>query len=261
MSDITADDLFNYLSLKFPPREYALLAQVRNCTGFSRQVRTADAILMSLWPSRGLELAGIEIKIDRRDWLREKDDPEKQEAIGKYCDRWWIVTPPGVVQPDELPLAWGLLEWHEDKTKWKTIKASAGLAAKPLTRDFLASILRNVSESNVPLAAIEERVQKGIAEAQKTLTRHLESAQEEVRMLKQRILEFEKASGVSLGTSSWTYHEPQEIGRAVHQVLNGDHARIVERLNQLKTAAELIVADITRHLVPLEERPSDHLPL
>ena len=45
----------------------------------------------------------------RADWLRELKQPGKCESVAQYCDHWWIVAPPGVVGPGELPAAWGLL--------------------------------------------------------------------------------------------------------------------------------------------------------
>jgi hypothetical protein len=41
--------------------EHVLIPQVRNGTGFT-STRTADAIAMVVWPSRGFALTGIEIK-------------------------------------------------------------------------------------------------------------------------------------------------------------------------------------------------------
>jgi len=54
--------LFELLQKRFPSEEYACLPQVRNATGYSSVIRTADAIAMSLWPSRGLDLHGFEFK-------------------------------------------------------------------------------------------------------------------------------------------------------------------------------------------------------
>ena len=250
---MTADDLFNALGQKFPPREYALLSQVRNCTGFGLKIRTADALCMSLWPSRGLELAGIEIKIERRDWVREKGDPDKADAIGKYCDRWWIVTPPGVVQLEELPPAWGLMEFDGEKGKWKIRQPAAKLKAKPLTRDFLAGILRNVSETAIPHAAIEGRIQEAIEKDREARKYEMKHLKEENETLNTRIREFEAASGVSIGATKWSWHEPKEIGLAVRQVLNGDHKRIVHRLQSLKGDAEGILQDLTKRLEGVQE--------
>lgn len=57
-------ELFRALRHHYPAREYALLPQVGNGTG-SRCNRHADALALSLWPSRGLHLNGFEIKSHR----------------------------------------------------------------------------------------------------------------------------------------------------------------------------------------------------
>ncbi len=59
---VTADDLWKALPRRYPQTEYALFSQVRNATGFASRIRTADAIALSLWPSRGLALYGFEFK-------------------------------------------------------------------------------------------------------------------------------------------------------------------------------------------------------
>jgi hypothetical protein len=48
---------------------HAVLFEVRNATGFDAN-RSIDAVTMTLWPSLGLELAGMEIKISRSDDVR-----------------------------------------------------------------------------------------------------------------------------------------------------------------------------------------------
>ncbi len=78
---------------KFPLPAFALFTNVRNKTGYGGgPERYADAIAMSLYPSRGLELHGFEFKSSRSDWVAERDNPEKAEAIAGYCDRWWLVV-------------------------------------------------------------------------------------------------------------------------------------------------------------------------
>jgi len=51
---------------------------------------------------------GHEVKVSRSDWLTELKDPSKAEAWKRYCDRWWLVAPKGVVR-DDLPEDWGLI--------------------------------------------------------------------------------------------------------------------------------------------------------
>ena len=88
------NELLLKLSNKFPSPQYAFLSQVRNQTGYgnlSDGIRTADAMALGLWPSRGNYLHGFELKVSRSDWLNELKDPAKAEAIAKYCDMFSLV--------------------------------------------------------------------------------------------------------------------------------------------------------------------------
>lgn len=60
---LNTDWVIEALGKTFLSPSYAMLTQVRNGTGMSRNARTADAMFMSLWPSRGIYLAGIEVKV------------------------------------------------------------------------------------------------------------------------------------------------------------------------------------------------------
>lgn len=64
---ITAADIEAALARIYSQPEWAILFDVGNATG-GRATRRADAVAMSLWPSRGLELYGFEIKVSRADW-------------------------------------------------------------------------------------------------------------------------------------------------------------------------------------------------
>jgi hypothetical protein len=88
---------------------WVYLTEVRNATGYKAN-SAVDALALSLWPSRGIELHGHEIKVSRSDWLRELKDVTKSQPIQRYCDRWWLVIgDPAIVQPGELPPTWGLM--------------------------------------------------------------------------------------------------------------------------------------------------------
>lgn len=162
-----SDGIFAALRKRFAAPEWAYFEEVRNGTGFSRRTtRTADGLAFSLWPSRGLELHGIEVKTHRSDWLREKKEPEKAEEIGRFCDRWWLAVTPGVVlDVGEVPSTWGLLEW--DGKRWRTHRdAPKRLEATPLDRPMLAAILRKASETES--ARIQAAAQRLAAEMDQT---------------------------------------------------------------------------------------------
>jgi hypothetical protein len=93
---------------------YIVAEHVRNQAGFggyygNDPLRTADALVVDLWPSSGNALHGIEVKVSRSDWLTELKDPEKAEAFRPYCDYWWLAVPDADIVRDDLPHGWGLL--------------------------------------------------------------------------------------------------------------------------------------------------------
>ena len=73
---LKASDIRAAMSKRWAAPEWAIMWEVAEGTG-ARGGRYADAVMMSLWPSRGLELHGVEIKISRADWKREAFDPQR----------------------------------------------------------------------------------------------------------------------------------------------------------------------------------------
>jgi hypothetical protein len=114
-----------------------------------------------MWPSRGLELLGFEIKASRADWLRELANPAKAEPIAGYCDKWWIVAEVGCVRPDELPPLWGLMEYNSLGSIRKVVEPPVRQDVKPLDRSFVAAMMRRVGEMGE--AEIKQRVKSAVS--------------------------------------------------------------------------------------------------
>jgi len=75
MSDprlLEAADIRAAMRRWFAPPESAIVYEVAQSTG-ARAHRHLDAVAMELWPSRGLAIHGIEIKVNLYDWRREKN--------------------------------------------------------------------------------------------------------------------------------------------------------------------------------------------
>lgn len=125
---------------------HSWLYEVRNGTGYEKSQRYADALVVSVWPSRGIWIAGIEVKVSRSDWRKELDDPSKADAIQKYCDYWWIAAAEDVVKPTEVPERWGFIEVNA-KGKASTVREAPKLTPEPLDKLFIASILRNQADA------------------------------------------------------------------------------------------------------------------
>lgn len=220
---------------------YALLEEVRNATGFDAN-RSCDAIALSFWPSDGLRIIGYEIKVSRADWLRELKVPEKAFAFARYCDQWWIVAgAAGLVNEDELPPNWGLLVPNA-KGKLHPVRGAVNVRPEPMSREMLMAMVRTACESSweprlQALRGEAERQARASAEAD---LRQMRRSYEELR---QRVADFEEASGVKI-SEHYTGEQPQRIGgivRAVRTVLSagydGAAQTIVGHANVLRSLA------------------------
>lgn len=168
---MTTGDIMRALRKRYAPPGWSFLEEVRNKTGhIGGPERYADGLAMGLWPSHGLNLHGFEVKSSRSDWVRERNDPAKSEPISAYCDHWWLVVSDAkIVKDGELPPMWGMMELSGGKLI--TIKEAPKLEPRPLTRSFLAALLRRATEyqeSWVPRVdveqVVEERAEKRLEE-------------------------------------------------------------------------------------------------
>jgi len=201
--------LFAALATRFALPEWVLVPQVRDATGWDGN-RTADAVAMNCYPSKGLEVHGFEFKVSRSDWLRELRDGSKAEAVAKNCDRWWIVAPPDVVAKADLPVTWGLLVVKDGELRTSVAAPPLPTEGRDLRRPFVASFLRGcLSRATKPtedelrsmrnsvriatLAEERERVKAAREEA-------AAAAEHTAARSRAEIEAFERASGVSITT-------------------------------------------------------------
>lgn len=243
---IKTGDIHAAMQKRWAAPEYAIMWEVGEGTG-AQSGRYADAVIMSLWPSRGLELHGVEIKVSRSDWKREAADPSKAEAIAKYCHRWYVHTAPGVVQDtSEVPPMWGLREW--DGKRWNTIREAERREPVPITYPFLAALLRRADGAMAAMvqqatfearriseSAIEEERQSIHAQIEAGINRRmarLEAGQKELEL-------FNEAFGDAAGQAMWRGRDPAAWGRAARALvdMNNGYGKMADRLR--KAADEL----------------------
>lgn len=156
---LTEKDLLDLLAARHVAPAWAFLRHVADGTGVNKR-RTADAMAMSLWPSRGLELHGFEVKSYRGDWLRELKAPAKADELASRCHRWWVVAPGlDVVRLEEVPRTWGLLV--ADGRGLKVAIDAPAREPLPLDYPFLAALLRRAAEAFSERAARAQRVASG----------------------------------------------------------------------------------------------------
>lgn len=201
------------LRARFCSPEWAIFFEVGDGTG-SAQRRWADAVAMNMYPSRGLEIHGFEIKVSRSDWLRELKNPEKSSTVQQFCDRWWIVAPKDIIKPGELPPTWG----HYDVTPGgiRQIVAAPKLDAIPTTRAFMAAMMRRaggVDEDEVK-AAVERERTKLEEMFNARVDREVQARSYKADAALEKLAEFERETGLSLKD----YGSIKEIADAIRLI-------------------------------------------
>lgn len=232
------NDLLDILRTKYPSPHWAFMREFRNATGFDA-TRSADALAVGLYRSRGQSIIGFEVKVSRADWLRELKHPEKAEPIAQFCDYFYLVVPElSVVTVDEVPTPWGLILVDQVKSKAHFAKKAEQLQAVPVTRKFLCAIVKQAMDTaGMPgEVALREAREAGAKEAEERRQRNIPYELDELRRLKQTVESFTNASGVDL--RSWS--DGKRIGEAVaavEQVLGGDFS-ILKHIEEIRNALD-----------------------
>lgn len=218
---------------------------------------------VNLWPSRGLEVLGFEIKARRGDWTKELRDPSKSAPIQKYCDRWWVVAGGrNIVKPGELPPTWGLMVVHGGNGKRRLVctQEAPKLDPKPLDKPFLLAMLRRAAELEERLKkgqgdeSFHRGFQEGLRRGEENKAYHAQDAKRQLEILQKAVKRFEDASGVDLGRP-WNY---ENVGMAVRVVLqhltrpNGHRRALQDAMRPLEACLGAMQA-LDRTFALLEE--------
>lgn len=250
---MNAPEVIDALKATYAAPAYALLEQVGDSTGFAR--RHIDAILMSLYPSRGLSLTGVEVKVSRNDWRMELRNPNKAEPIARYCDYFTVAAPKGIVPLDELPDNWGLIEIL-GAGKARTTKKPVRLQAEPLDRGFLAAVLRRASAvtptTEMRAQARKEERERAEREIEDRVRSQTYSLNNQLETLRERVAAFEEKTGLPLeriprSASYYGFPTGEDLAEAYLFLVGGGVKRLQIQLQNLDHLIKRLQED--RHLM------------
>ena len=227
----TSGELYQRIASTFPEPGYVTLEEVRDATGFDG-CRTADAIAISLYRSRGKSLWGFEIKVSRYDWLQELKQPQKAENIMRYCHHWALVaSSEDIVQKGELPPTWGMYIPH--KNRLKCIVAPPKLEPVPMDMRMFTALVYAVKRSHrsIDERALKEATDKAFESGQNSASHFAQNYKD----LQEKVSAFEKASGLTI-QYGWN-GKPDKVGAAVKMII--DHDKTLDALmRQMKYASD-----------------------
>lgn len=240
----TTNTLIGAMKLRYDSGSWALMFNVGDGTG-SAQSGWADAIAMSLWPSRGLHLHGFEFKASRTDWLKELKRPDKADKFWRFCDYWWlVVTDRAIVKEGELPDTWGLLAL-DNKATLRIVKQAAKLTPQSIDEPFLAGMLRAagkaVAKDNHD--AFQAAFDRGWHAAMKDREGDAGRDAKALANLKANVEAFEQASGIRITE----YVNGSEHAATVKAVIDGKWTKLAAQhdLQEIRRCV-LRITDVLR---------------
>lgn len=118
--------------------EWAMFLELNIGTG-ARGGRWIDLWVVNMYPSKGNKKIAYEIKVSRGDFLRELEDPAKRSGAEACSNECYFVAPAGLINPQELPEGWGLIELTTSGLRKKVV---APYREVKLPESFIYSILR-----------------------------------------------------------------------------------------------------------------------
>lgn len=219
------------------PNAWAFIPQVRNEAG-ANATRTLDAIAIGLWPSRGLEAIGYEIKCSRSDVVAELRNPAKSEAFIPYLDRFYLVTATDkMIDLEELPESWGWMSATGGQaSRLKTIKIAPKRAAEdvlPMSRGMIAALTRQAGVvAGIPADEIMEAERDGFLRGQEyglaTHQRHVDHLEQQLKDFRKTQKDFLEGFGVDMHTVVSSIMkmsrrgEMKQVGELMKAALKGD---------------------------------------
>lgn len=238
--NITSNDICSAIKGKHSGEEWRVWFEVSQGTG-ANSGRRADAVAMNIWPSKQYQMHCYEVKVSRADFKNEMVSLGKSEAIGKYCDFFWLATPVGLVDPREVPEAWGLIELTKGGLRVKK-QAPARSEPAPIDRPFAASLLRagrDLTEEAIQ-ARVDERSAAARVSIEEAVTKRLEMPIEQQRVRTEKVESWIAAFEASYGQRPNTHISPEQMAKRIQLACHIYGPRINELARQAKGLAHMI---------------------
>ncbi len=121
---------------------------------FFSGMRRIDFFTMQPIASQRFRTSSYEIKISVADFRR--DSAKKQEGALKWSDRFWYVTPPGLLSKADIPEWAGLQEF--DGSRFKVVRKAPPRQKAAPDWDFIVSMLRNSGDCRSDVALMKTQL-------------------------------------------------------------------------------------------------------
>jgi len=141
------------------PKQWCIIEELKLGTGFATDsAQRLDLWAINYFPSHRNETICYEVKVSRGDLKNDLDHPIKKRAGMRVSNRFYFVTPKGLMSLEELPLHCGLME-VTDKGVIETTVEAPFRDTFPPTWLFIASLCRRFDNPRFLLAEKKKSAQ------------------------------------------------------------------------------------------------------
>ena len=123
-----------------------LFPELRLGSGYSDIAqRRIDLFMISA--EKGNYTTAFEIKVSRADFLKDIKNNLKQRGARLYSSNFYYVAPKGMLEPDEIPMWAGLIEYDFDKKQFQKIIPAPLQNRNNPSWSLICSLVRRINES------------------------------------------------------------------------------------------------------------------
>lgn len=234
---------------RYESPEWFTLEQVQPSKGVSRFI---DLLCVNIWSTRGFPIDGVEIKVSRADWTKERRDPAKAEACIAAVEAYWLAAPEGVATLDEIPGPWGFFEIKAGKVFVR--KEPARVKRGPLAIAEVAAILQRVISTWKGPEEFEAELQRRATIARDSSVgrqQALDQARARIRELEAELRAVDAVAG-----TGWRHDgELMERTKRIREALDAAAAGGV--MKDARNAVERAMAPLRRAMKGLEGAAQD----
>ena len=126
-------------------RSNVIFPELRLGSGYSDiSQRRIDMFMIS--SDKGNYTTAFEIKVSRGDFLRDIKDEAKQRGARLYSSNFYYVAPKGMINPEEIPMWAGLMEYDFENGQFNTRIVAPLQSRNTPSWSLVCSLVRRVNE-------------------------------------------------------------------------------------------------------------------
>lgn len=230
---------------------YCVLEEVNTSIMVPGTHRRLDMVVISTFPSMGLERMAIEIKVSRADLISELKDASKSNSAFEYFEKFVLAIPDkSLVKNLPIPKHWGVLVLGEKSNRWhqtpiinENAKCDVNFVARIVQK--LMTVMVHPDDHRKEVGDLRENIEKYAEEHVDSINFNHKWKSEHYDELKKKVQAFEEMTGIRVQYAGVDYLK--KYAKVIDLLSKGEDLisdyqidRLVESVEKVKDVVETI---------------------